>query len=99
LFFRYYMLFLLSQITTSAKILLTPRNTDRNTDQRVPVYGISIPIPAKLPVRKWYTTPLEQIPDSMSWLTIHNSTGDTELTINLRNLLAKIRKSNIIELL
>jgi hypothetical protein len=44
------MLFLLSQIITSAKKFLTPRNTDRNTDRRVPVYGISIPIPAKLPV-------------------------------------------------
>ena len=42
---------------------------------------------------------VEQIPDSMSWLTIHNSTGDTELTINVRNLVAKIRKSKIIELL
>ncbi len=49
-FFRYYMLFLLSQIITSAKILLTPWNTDQNTNQGVPVYGISIPIPAKLPV-------------------------------------------------
>ncbi len=30
---------------------------------------------------------------------IHNSTVDTELTINVRNFLAKIRKSKIIELL
>ncbi len=42
---------------------------------------------------------MEQIPDGMSPPTIHNSTGDTELTIDVRNLLAKIRKSNIIELL
>jgi hypothetical protein len=42
---------------------------------------------------------VEQILDSMSWLTIHNSTADTELTINVRNLAAKIVKSNIIELL
>jgi hypothetical protein len=42
---------------------------------------------------------VEQIPDGMSWLTIHNSTVDTELTINVRNLVAKIRKSKIIELL
>ncbi len=42
---------------------------------------------------------VEQIPDSMSWLMIHNSTMDTELTINVRNLVAKIRKSKIIELL
>jgi hypothetical protein len=41
----------------------------------------------------------EQIPDGMSWQTIHISTVDTELTINVRNLVAKIRKSNIIELL
>jgi hypothetical protein len=41
----------------------------------------------------------EQIPNSMSWLTIHNSTVDTELTINVRNLVAKIRKSKIIEVL
>jgi hypothetical protein len=50
------MLLLLSQTITSAKILLTPGNTDQNTDRPVPVYGISIPIPAKLPVSKWYTT-------------------------------------------
>jgi hypothetical protein len=42
---------------------------------------------------------VEQIPDSMTWLTIHNSTADIELTIGVRNLAAKIRKSNIIELL
>ena len=41
----------------------------------------------------------EQNPDGMSRQTIHNSTEDTELTIDVRNLLAKIRKSNIIELL
>jgi hypothetical protein len=40
---------------------------------------------------------MEQIPDGMSWRTIHNSTGDTELTIDVGNLVAKIRKSNIIE--
>jgi hypothetical protein len=40
---------------------------------------------------------MEQIPEGMSWLTIHNSTGDTELTIDVGNLVAKIRKSNIIE--
>ena len=39
----------------------------------------------------------EQIPDGMSQLTIHNSTGDTKSTINVGNLVAKIRKSNIIE--
>jgi hypothetical protein len=42
---------------------------------------------------------VEQIPDRMSWLTIHNSTVETELIINVRNLVAKIRKSKIIELL
>jgi hypothetical protein len=42
---------------------------------------------------------VEQIPNGMSRLTIHNSTVDTELTIDVRNLLAKIRKSKIIELL
>jgi hypothetical protein len=41
----------------------------------------------------------EQIPNGMSWQMIHNSTVDIELTINVRNLVAKIRKSNIIELL
>jgi hypothetical protein len=41
----------------------------------------------------------EQILDGMSPQTMHKSTGDTELTINVRNLVAKIRKSNIIELL
>ncbi len=41
----------------------------------------------------------EQIPDGMSQLTMDNSTVDTELTINVRNLVAKIRKSKIIELL
>ncbi len=41
----------------------------------------------------------EQFPDDVSWLTINNSTVDTELTINVRNLVAKIRKSKIIELL
>jgi hypothetical protein len=40
---------------------------------------------------------MEQIPGGMSQLTIHNSTGDTELTINVGSLVAKIRKSNIIE--
>ncbi len=39
---------------------------------------------------------MKQIPDGMSRLTIHNSTGDTELTINVGNLVAKIRKSDII---
>ncbi len=40
---------------------------------------------------------MEQIPDgSMSQLTIYNSTGDTELTIDVGSLVAKIRKSNII---
>ena len=48
------------------------------------------------PVSKGY---VEQIPNSMSWLTIHNSTVDTELTIDVRNLVAKMRKSHIIELL
>jgi hypothetical protein len=42
---------------------------------------------------------VEQISDGMSWLTIHNSTGDTESTIDVRNLVAKIRKSKTIELL
>jgi hypothetical protein len=42
---------------------------------------------------------VEQIPDSMSWLMIHNSTADTKLTIDVGNLAAKIRTSNIIELL
>jgi hypothetical protein len=40
---------------------------------------------------------MEQISDGMSRLRIHNSTGDTELTIDVGNLVAKIRKSNIIE--
>jgi hypothetical protein len=35
---------------------------------------------------------VEQIPDGMSWLTIHNSTVDTKLTIDVGNLVAKIRK-------
>jgi hypothetical protein len=35
----------------------------------------------------------EQIPNGMSWQTIHNSTVDTELTIDVGNLVAKIRKS------
>jgi hypothetical protein len=56
LFFSYYMLLLLSQTITTAKILLTPRNTDQNTDRPVPINGISIPIPAKLPVTNRYTT-------------------------------------------
>ncbi len=42
---------------------------------------------------------VEQILGSMGWLTINNSTVDTESTINVRNLVAKIRKSKIIELL
>jgi hypothetical protein len=42
---------------------------------------------------------VEQIPDGMSWLTINNSTVVTELTIDVRNRVAKIRKSKIIELL
>ncbi len=41
----------------------------------------------------------EQIPNGMSWQIIHNSTVDTELTIDVRNLVAKIRKSIFIELL
>ncbi len=41
LLFRYYMLFLLSQIITLAKILLTPRNTNQNTDRQVPVWYIN----------------------------------------------------------
>ncbi len=56
LFFRYYMLLLLSQTITSAKMLLTPRNTHQNTNRPVPVYGISIPVLAKLPVSKRYAT-------------------------------------------
>ncbi len=31
----------------------------------------------------------EQIPDGMSWQTIHNSTVDTELAIYVSNLVAK----------
>jgi hypothetical protein len=41
----------------------------------------------------------EQIPDGMSWQTLKISTVDTELTIDVRNLAAKLRKSKIIELL
>ncbi len=41
----------------------------------------------------------EQIPDGMSWQTIHNSTVDTEWTIDVRNLVANIRKSKIMKLL
>jgi hypothetical protein len=41
----------------------------------------------------------EQIPNGMSRQTINNSTVDTELTIDVGNLVAKIRKSEIIELL
>jgi hypothetical protein len=41
----------------------------------------------------------EQIPNSMSQQTINNSTVDTELTINVGNCVAKIRKTKIIELL
>jgi hypothetical protein len=41
----------------------------------------------------------EQIPNGMSLQTINNSTVDTELTIDVGNLVAKIRKSEIIELL
>jgi hypothetical protein len=41
----------------------------------------------------------EQIPNGMSQQTIHNSPVDTKLTINVGNLVAKIRKSKIIELL
>jgi hypothetical protein len=41
----------------------------------------------------------EQIPNGMSWQTIDNSTVDTKLTIDVRNLVAKIRKSKIIGLL
>ncbi len=48
------------------------------------------------PVSKGY---VEQIPNSMSWLTIHNSTVDTELTIDVRYLAEKVRKTNVIELL
>jgi hypothetical protein len=40
---------------------------------------------------------MEQIPDGMRQLMTHNSTGDTELTIDMGSLVAKIRKSNIIE--
>jgi hypothetical protein len=39
----------------------------------------------------------EQIPNGMSQQIIHNSTVDTELTINVGNRVAKIRKSKIIE--
>ncbi len=46
-----------------------------------------------------YQDYMEQILDGMSWQTIHNSTVDTELTIGVRNLVAMIRKSNIMELL
>ncbi len=35
----------------------------------------------------------EQIPNGMSWQTINNSTVNTELTINVGILVAKIRKS------
>jgi hypothetical protein len=35
------MLLLLSQTITSAKILLTPGNTNQNTNRPVPVYGIN----------------------------------------------------------
>jgi hypothetical protein len=40
----------------------------------------------------------EQIPNGMSRQTITDSTGDTELTIDVGNLVAKIRKSKVIEL-
>ncbi len=42
---------------------------------------------------------VEQIPAGMSWLTTHNSTMDTELMIDVQNLVAKMRKSKIIALL
>jgi hypothetical protein len=46
------------------------------------------------------TTNGEQILDGMSWQTIHNSTADTKLiTIDVENLVPRIRKSKIIELL
>jgi hypothetical protein len=41
----------------------------------------------------------EQISNGMSQQTIHDSTVDTELTIDVRNGVAKIKKSKIIELL
>jgi hypothetical protein len=41
----------------------------------------------------------EQIPNGMGKQTIHDSTVDTELTIDVGNCVAKIRKSKIIELL
>jgi hypothetical protein len=43
----------------------------------------------------------EQIPNGirMSQQTINNSTIDTDLTIDVRNCVAKIRKSKIVELL
>jgi hypothetical protein len=41
----------------------------------------------------------EQIPNGMGQQTIHNSTVDTKLTIDVGNQAAKIRKSKIIELL
>jgi hypothetical protein len=41
----------------------------------------------------------EQIPNGMSEQIMNNSTVDTELTIDVRNCVVKIRKSKIIELL
>ncbi len=41
----------------------------------------------------------EQISNGINRQIIHNCTVDTELTIDVRNLVAKIRKSIIIELL
>ena len=41
----------------------------------------------------------EQILNGMSQQTIHNSTVDTDLTINVRNLVSKNKKIKIIELL
>jgi hypothetical protein len=41
----------------------------------------------------------EQIPAGLDWHTINNSIVDTELTTDVGNLVAKIRKSKSIELL
>ncbi len=41
----------------------------------------------------------EQTPNCMSQQTINDSTVDTELTNDVQNCIAKIRKSKIIELL
>ncbi len=61
-------------------------NTNRNTDRPAPVYGISIPMLAKLPVSKWYPT--------LFFLQLYNFFAVVQFTSRPDEILDNAKMSN-----